>query len=408
MTVTDARQRRLRERISRLVGSGEVPDLDRPVDVVVSHVEVCEAHGTGLLTKLIFGGSPGLVSVRSHDQYGGTQDFGDPALRLPSRDSTPNGDLGDVLAAFLDLDVQRIVCIPYFSQDVSTTLALQGLFDAPLCTFVMDDNNIEGDGIRDEDMRELLARSALRLAISPELRDAYERKFGLRFWLVPPLVAPRLILREPLVPSDGLTARRGAIVGNIWGSDWLEALRATVRASGVELDWYCNSGTRWLTVTRAALAADGIHVKGSVPERELLDRLRRVPFVVVPSGTLDGRDTRRAIARFSLPSRIPFVVATAHAPLVVLGHPDTAAARFVTGASLGEVAPYDRGRFVAAVEAILSPSRQAAIRGRAAELAPIFSAEGARDWIWRSLALGRAVDERWERLLVGSERKPGC
>ncbi len=403
----ERRQLELRDEIARLTSSAEVEPPFDGVDVVVSHVEVCDSHGTGLLTKQIFGGSAGLVSVRSHDQYGGRQDFGDRALRLAHGSASPTAVLVNVMSIFHGSDVRRVVSIPYFPDDVTTTLALKDLYAAPLCTFVMDDNNVEADGIPDAHMRELLARSELRLAISPELRDAYERKFGLRFWLVPPLVSPRLVRPDPEVPpADVLAARRGVVVGNIWGDDWLEQLRATVRGTGIELDWFCNSGRRWLTVADAELGADGIRVRGAVPEDELLLSLRRAAYVVVPSGTLGARDTRRAIARLSLPSRIPYVLATSQAPILVLGHPATAAARFVTAHGVGLSAPYDRARFVAAVAEVTAPAAQAAMRARAAELGPLFSSDGARDWIWRSLDAGRPVDTRWERLV--SERKHAC
>lgn len=402
----ESRQETLRRTIARLASPspGEGPEAPH-VDVVVSHVEVNDAHGTGLLTKRLFGGIPGLVSIRSHDLYGGSQDFGDVAVRLV-HDGVRATVLRGLLAAARGAEVSRAVCIPYFAEDVATALALKDVFAMPLCTFVMDDNNVEGDGIADGPLRELLVRSELRLAISPELRCAYEEKFGLRFWLVPPLVAPELIAREPLGAEAGRPgAGRGLLVGNVWGADWLERLGATVRGTGVELDWYSN-GPRPPAGVEAALAADGIRVCGAAPEERLLAALRAAPYVLVPSGTLDATDTRRAIARFSLPSRIPYALATAQTPLLVLGHPGTAAARFVTRHGVGVTSPYDRDRFVAAVAEVTAPASQAAMRARAAALGPLFSAEGARDWIWRSLALGEAVDHRFEHLV--SERKHAC
>ncbi len=400
------RQHALRETIARIVRSGEAEAAAARVDAIVSHVEVCDAHGTGLLTKLLFGGGPGIASIRSRDQHGGRQDFGDRAVRLRHDPKDRRAILGDLLAALRGCDVRRIVCIPYFREDVANALALKDLFGAPLCTFVMDDNNVETRGIPDPLLRELLGRSELRLAISPELRDAYQGKFGMCTWLVPPLVAPHLIRREPPVvpPAEVLAGRRGLVVGNIWCAEWLELLRKTVRGSGVELDWCSNGDLRTLGVREEDLAADGIRARGFVPEKELVSMLLAAPYVLVPSGTLDSRDARRGISRFSLPSRIPYALATAHAPILVLGHGETAAARFALSRGVGAWAPYERDAFVAAVEQITDASAQAAMRARAAALGPMFSSEGAREWIWHSLARGRAVDDRWERLV--SERNP--
>jgi hypothetical protein len=396
----EACRRALRERIRGLVTSADPPADAVPVDVIVSHIEVCDEHGTGVLTKRLFGDSRGIVSVRSQDQFGGRQAFGDRALLLRHRAPTRRGAVLGVLPAFTGLDVRRIVCIPYFADDVVTAIGLKALFGAPLCTFIMDDNNIEGDGIPDELMRDLVSSSDLRLAISNELGEAYEEKFGVRFWLFPPVVGPEIVLHGRVGPTRGAAeGGRGVMVGNVWGAEWLERLRDTLRGTGIEIDWYCNSGLRWVRATEAELAADGIRVRGTAPEPDLVAALRAAPYVVVPSGTLDAADTRRAIARFSLPSRITYVLATSHAPIIVVGHPETAAARFVTSHGIGATVPYDRERFVAAVAQITGPDAQIAMRARAAELAPALSAEGATEWIWASLRAGRPVDDRFARLV---------
>jgi hypothetical protein len=398
------RQRALRDSIARIVRSADAEPAAARVDAVVSHVEVCHAHGTGVFTNLLFGGTPRIVSIRSRDQHGGRQEFGDRAVRLGHDPHARRARLADLLSALRGCDVRRIVSIPYFREDVANALALSDLFGAPLCTFMMDDNNVETKGIPDDLLRELLMRSQLRLAISPELRDAYEEKFAQRIWLMPPLVPPHLIRREPpVVPAaDVLERRRGLMVGNIWCREWLHLLRETVRGAGIELEWCSNGDIRSLGVREEDLAADGIHASGFVPEEELVSKLLAAPYVLVPSGTLDHRDARRGISRFSLPSRIPYVLATAHVPVLVLGHRDTAAARFALSNGVGAWAPYESGAFVAAVDEVADPSRQAAMRARAARLGPSFSSEGAREWIWISLARGRAVDDRWERLV--SER----
>ena len=47
--------------------------------------------------------------------------------------------------------------------------------------------------------------------------------------------------------------------------------------------------------------------------------------MVVPSGTFEGEDSHRFVARLSLPSRLPYLAATAGTPVIIVGHPDTAA-----------------------------------------------------------------------------------
>ncbi len=339
-----------------------------------------------------------MLSIRSQDHFGGEQRFGRLSLRLSHRGPRP-AVYAEVQSALRGVAPRRVVCIPYYPDDVWTAIALKDIHAVPLCTYLMDDQNVYSDGIPDGLMRELLAKSDLRLAISPELRAAYQEKYGQRFWVLPPVVSGKLIRTEPSPTSAGaLQARNGVVVGNIWGRRWLELLRATVRGSGLTLDWYCNSGLRSVSAPDE-LAGEGIRAHGAVPDEDLVRILRERPFAVIPSGTLDESDDRRFIAQLSLPSRIPYILATSNTPIIVLGDSRTAAARFVTRTGIGVVAGYEPASFLRAVDAVVDAEAHAAHRRRAAALAQAFCADGVRDWIWSSLAMGAAVDDRFENLL---------
>jgi hypothetical protein len=376
----------------------------RPLDAIVSHAEICDKHGTGVLVERLFGDGNGVVTVRSRNDHDGTQRFGEIALRLRHRDRSREQVTARVRRAFQGLDVHRMLAIPYYPDDVRTALALKDVHAPALCTYLMDDRNIEARGIPDGLLRELLVRSDLRLAISAELREAYQAKFGVRLWVLPPVAPAKLVLPRPTVPpGEVLGARRGVMVGNVWGAHWLERLCEVVRGAGVELDWYNNAGLTQPGLTARKLADAGVFLRGAAPEPELNRILRGCAWVVVPSGTLDAADTHRFIARFSLPSRIPYVLATSHAPLLVLGHPETAAARFVRATGIGLAIPYDPSALRDAAAALADSAVQARIRACAAALAPRFSSEGVREWLWRSLEAHTAIDDRFERLLAGNE-----
>ena len=76
--------------------------------------------------------------------------------------------------------------------------------------YIMDDNNVASRGIPDDLMAELLENSALRLAISPELREAYQEKYRLKFWLLPPVVAPEAISVTANDPKRGPETQNAA------------------------------------------------------------------------------------------------------------------------------------------------------------------------------------------------------
>jgi hypothetical protein len=178
----------------------------------------------------------------------------------------------------------------------------------------------------------------------------------------------------------------------------MDLLRNTVRNSGIKLSWFCNGEFSWLPFGKDALLEDSITPFEALTDDPLVRVLRQTWFAVVPSGLLDDSDDRRFIAQLSLPSRVPYMMATSHIPILVLGSPDTAAARFVEQLGVGTVAGYDREAFVRAVNCMMEPEVNLAMRRRALVAAGQFADTGAAEWIWQSLALGSPIDRRFEGL----------
>lgn len=367
--------------------------------VVITGNEVNERHGTGVLVRRIFAGCPNILSVRSRDDYDGAHDFGAVSVLVNHRDSRRYQIFFNLIQALRGSTISRIVCIPYYASDVLTAIALKDLFGVPLCTYIMDDHNLYSDGIPDGLMEEMLHKSALRLAISAPMRDAYERKYGLKFWLLPPIVQDELICSRPLPPTEAvLRSKRGILIGNVWGEKWLERLRRTVKNSGLTLDWYA-SLPPWRALSAADLERDGLRLQGFLPEPVLAERLQNYPFAVLPSGTLDASDDKQAIARLSLPTRVLFLMAAAGLPILVLGSARTAAASFIERFGIGVVTDYDGASFRRAAEQLSDPATQQQIRARAAAAAPAFAAGGVGEWLWRSLEMGEPCDGRFEELM---------
>jgi|YNPMSStandDraft_1061717.scaffolds.fasta_scaffold05396_3 hypothetical protein len=409
------RNRKLAARLLRLCGKtppilpadSEERERLTAADAVVTHIEINDRHGVGVLLGRLFAGCGKLITIRSQDHFGGNQKLGDVRLKIEHGGADRPRVFENVLAALEGHTVARILAVPYYADDARNAVALQAISGAPMCTYLMDDQNLWEAGIPDAWMAELLEASRLRLAISPEMAAGYEAKYGLKFWWMPPVVEPDRILRRLELPPLKSETPWGVIVGNIWGRHWFERLRGAVRGAGVQLYWYARSHFQYFEADPSALERDSIVVADEpLDDDELIALLRRAPFAVVPTGTLEASDDRRSIAALSLPSRIPFILATAHTPLLVLGSHETAAARFVAESGTGLVCPYDREAFRQAVARLLEPRRNAAMRRRAFELAPLFSGEGALDWIWRSLERGRPADDRFERLRAALEARP--
>jgi hypothetical protein len=139
-------------------------------------------------------------------------------------------------------------------------------------------------------------------------------------------------------------------------------------------------------------------LRSVLPDEELVDELRRADFAIVPSGRLSGETSHDWLARASLPSRIIYLIATANIPIIVIGHPDTAAAKFVTELGLGVCCDYEVSAFSQAVAYVTANTTLDRIRRRANSLGPSFSSEGMATWLWRSLELGKPADLRYEDL----------
>jgi FkbM family methyltransferase len=368
----------------------------RDADAIVTTNEVSDRHGTGVILRRIFGGSPNVLSIRSTNLYP-EHALGQAQLSLSHEGLDRSESFAHMLAALNGSTVRRVLCVPFLPDELISAIVLKELFDAPLCMFLMDDNNIYAHGIPDHLMREALAKASLRLAISPELRDAYEQKFNLKFWVVPPVVDdPAIQSTVQIAAGPQVEARTGVLIGSLWSRAWLQAFRRTVKEAGLKVHWYGNAKAPWLKVTAEELKQDGIIDCGFLPEAELTKKLNEYLYAVIPSGTLDENDDRPEIARLSLPTRLPYLLAAANTPVIVVGSPNTAAARFLERFHVGKVSPYDSVMLRQTVEQICKPDQQLAYRKVGAAGAALFSAKGLADWIWESLERGEPRDERFE------------
>jgi hypothetical protein len=377
------------------VTSSDSPIL-RDADVIISHVEVSDRHGVGKLLQMMFLDEPNIISIRSADLYDGKNELGDVAFCISHTDKSREAVFKQVLDQMGEHTVRRVLCVPYFADDVRTAIAIKEIYGVPMCTYIMDDQNVYcGDGIPDVLMRELLLKSRLALGISAQMCSAYRRKYGIKMWPMPPLAPGRLIPSRLNVPPSR-PEMHGVIIGNIWGQNWVDLLRTTVRDSGIRLSWYCNGEFRWLPCGRESLLDDSIIPCDPLKDDPLVEVLRDAWFAVLPSGLLDESDDRRFIAQLSLPSRVPYMMATSHIPILVLGSPQTTVARFVEQFGIGTVAAYERDSFSEAVRYIMQPDVNLAMRRRALAAAARFTDVGAAEWIWQSLALNRPIDARFD------------
>jgi len=376
------------------------------VDLVVVPAEISFAHGTGvLLTRMLEEAGP-YLAFRAFNHYTGRNDAS-PLVDfvLPYRPEWLRQEITAYVARRLcHYDVGYILSVPYHLEDVRLALAAKAATGAPLAVYVMDDNCLFSDGLKHDELAELLTSADALFAISSELQTAYQDSFRRKFWVVPPLVKDSLIRAAPSAPWSRPAggAIEAVMLGNVWHTDWLRALADTISGSGVRLTWLPSNepggpGAAGLTVEE--LGEAGITVKTGASTAEQIAAAETAAFVVVPTGTFAERGHALAIAKLSLPSRMPFVMATSNSPLLVVGHPMSGAAGFVKRFDLGDTSPYRRESFTAAAQALAEPKRQREVRERAFALSHDFTVSGT----WRYLrdttfAKGRPTEDRFQRL----------
>ena len=372
-------------------------------DAVITPNEVTQKHGTGALVKRIFVNNNNIISIRSYDHYQRDHKFGNLTICINHQGNPRHEIYKNILRELNGSTIKRIFCVPYFVDDILNAIAVKDLFNVPMVTYIMDDQNYCINKIPDDLMREFLSKCSLRLATHSELRDAYEAKFGFKFWLLPAIVADRLINSDPTSPNpELLKSKTGALVGSIWSPQWFEMLKNTIIGAGVKLDWYGNNDYCWLKETPEELEQQGIKSCGLVAETELAEKLKNYPFAVIPVGTLDEKDERQEL-RLSLPGRIIFILATANVPVIIMGSKETSAACFVKRFKIGVTCDYTKESFARAVKYITNNNIQKKMRDRAATIAKEFSDKGIEEWIWRSLEIEQPIDMKFEKLMPRRE-----
>ncbi|ATC64740.1 hypothetical protein CMV30_12640 [Nibricoccus aquaticus] len=361
-------------------------------DLLITANETNHHHGVGIFLQRLFGTGPGFICLRSTTMYGGQEPFGDEHLELKSRFMNTTETEARLKTLLAGRTIRRILCVPYYRSEFVHAIAVKKLTGAPLCTYLMDDQNVFAPHVADHWVAELLKNSDLCLGISPELCAAYSHKFGRPVHLLPPVLEKQELLTPCYWQPVTGEPIRAAMIGNIWTASRFQQLRKLLRDSGLHIDWYGNGPqAAWLPDSPEAWESDNIRCLGHLPEEDLVASLASYPFIIVPSGSLDKDDDNIAFSRLSLPSRLLFLHGRTDTPVLVLGSPETAAGRFVTALKTGVSARYEQSDLRKKLHTLTTPRIRQEMRRNVRAAAGKLSMENAGEWIWQSLAAKQPV-----------------
>jgi len=196
-----------------------------PVDLVVTHAEINHRHGVGVLLGRLLGSSRELMAIRSRETFGGETSLAGRTARLAHGTERGDGVYRNVLRALGEFTVRRILCVPYYPDDVKTAIAAKEIYDAPMCTFLMDDQKHFRPRIDDVLMKSywknrLCAWRYLRSYVMPT-KPSTCFPFGICLRSVPDALIP-----SQLVLPNGVDSGNPVMIGNVWGEQMAEAASA--------------------------------------------------------------------------------------------------------------------------------------------------------------------------------------
>ncbi len=409
------------------------PSYDHPKPVtgydrvVVSTCEINSRHGTGILIQHLFQDLDRVATINSYQCYNDERTPSGTHYCLDDHRNLNRHDIYRQLMSWFDHSPPKeAYIVPNFASDFHIATGLKDLFGTKICLHVMDDSCLYGD-VSVELVQKAIEMADLVFVISPEMQDAYQQQFGRKMSLLPPIVPDQHIPAKPVPwltqspvaePSRSLwngirqrlslSARdsecdnsllRGVLIGNVWDEAWLQRLCKTIKESGLQIDWFANDPDLVrLQISTEALAECGLQLHDALWGEELVQELRRRPFAIMPSGTFSSDSKNEGIARLSLPSRVPFMIATANLPIIAIGGHDTAASAFLSRFGLGMTVNYDGFELKQAVDSITRSGEQQRIRSHAFNVGHRFSNRDLASWLWDSLQNGTPVDQRFEEL----------
>ncbi|HEY5705797.1 MAG TPA: hypothetical protein VIS96_09510 [Terrimicrobiaceae bacterium] len=363
-----------------------LPDTGQHLrEVLITSCEINDRHGTGLLLSRLFSENAAF-NIHARSFYGTGGRFA--AVEIA------NEGPGDQFASFILREIaglmriEHILVVPYMSDDAHTAIAIREAAKASLATWVMDDQTVFSNQFPKPLLEELFERSDIRFVISPEMKQEYQEVFGVPFFVLPPTVPQKLLSNAREMPQSNAEGKCCALIGNVWSASWLARLERLIEKSGWKVNWYGHDAGK-------NGEKPGFINRGFVSEIKLGEGLAEMPFVIAPTGTGDGEDDSIHLTKLSLPSRIPYLLAVHRVPILVVGSPESCAARFVRRLGVGLHCAYNPQEFEQAAQRLCDPYFNSRCRANCAHHAALFSDEGLASWIWKSAQAGTPIDSRF-------------
>lgn len=387
--------------LSSVIGQPSPPPMRPSADgegkvLLITPNEINWLHGSGVLLNRLYDPAQ-VIGIRSREDYADKGPFSGCLIHGVGR--TRAEIFSMTMQCLTDHHIKSILCVPYYREDYLIGIAAKSILGVPMAVWVMDDSIIYQKETPARVAHELFDLADVRFAISPAMRDAYERDFQEKFYMLPPTVNTKSLASVPKADfALNLEKKVCAMVGNIWGTSWFNSLVSMIKKSGWTVHWFGKgSSCGWLNTTPEALKEMNIIEKGFIPENDLPEMLKFYPYAIIPTGTGDDHDDRRGVTMLSLPTRMPFLLAVAQMPMLVIGSAESSPAAFVRRFGVGLNCGYDTNEFASALDLMADSAFNSECRDNCANNAVNFSDEGLSGWIESASINGMVPDTRFEK-----------
>src|ERR1700733_31981 len=144
-----------------------MPSLDKATaakyTIIVSAIEINDDHGVGIFLRRLFPDTGNFVAIRSSSLYPGENRFGSAEFELGKKLQNIEQRANRLRQILQGHKVNRILAVPYYKEDFQNAYAAKSLTGAPLCVYLMDDQNIFEPCVPDHIVIRLLKAADFRL-----------------------------------------------------------------------------------------------------------------------------------------------------------------------------------------------------------------------------------------------------
>jgi FkbM family methyltransferase len=285
-----------------------------------------------------------------------------------------------------------ILCAPRSDRELQVAVAAADISEAPLVLYLIGD--LESSSELEPALCEAIKKSSLLFAASEDMRAKYQKKYGRKVWLLPPVAPEAPPLAGQPRPDKAL---RGVLLGEPANSSLIDQLQTMFRKSELHITWILAPDK--ISSARSHLAgAENISIECDTPDDLFAQALARADFVLAVDGIQEEKPGSSLEVR--LLSDLLCAVCWTDLPVLCLGNKSGNLAKLIDAWGLGSCLEIEQKDLRSEIDTLITPEKREAISKKAIDFRAVFSAQSAakllRCWIEQGFVVENPFDEFFE------------